>query len=579
MIRRYILEIICLILWLTGSAQSGFKGKVLDADTKEPLAFCHVVILQQNTGLISNEQGVFQIAEQHVEDSLVFSYIGYQSITIPVSLLREKPEVLLQAESVLLDELVVYADDQYLFDAIHECRKKIRSQRERTTKAYFQVNTHSMAEPLELIQCYYNAELAGGRINALDLKNGRVGLLGYDNWYFVSLETSRAITFLDLLNPSQHYPGNPLTITKKQMRKRYELIRLPSFSGKGTLHIAFKPKKEEQEWFAGEIWIDQESHDILRIELNADNASVHPFSLLRPYDILEEVDFRIAQTYRQEAGESTLQHVDFNYSFQFNSYADSIPQNRSIATRGVLYAYDLDKPFLLPHYRYDERFDDYRKISLLPYNPWFWSDPPKVAITTADQADLTLFNQKGVLLNFRNNRFGRKKEFFEVNHLPWSAEDRIIIKNNLKEPGKNRSGGRISGFASDKYHLDVQIFFDVNVIRDTIFCLSETIFDTFNTYYDLPEEDHSNCFINIYFDLCEIARREMQEEAGKTRQSVAALESLYEATLQNLEKDLNLYQKEVQLGTDREKLKKWNDLVKAELGIDNMALFNLSVGE
>ena len=376
-------------------SQSVIRGKVLDAKTQEPLAFCHIFVVQKSTGMITNEQGDFELDRHYLGDSLRVSFLGYETKTVPAEQLSEDPVIYLQSQSVALDELVVYPSDAYLYQAIRACRKKIKTQDRHSAKAYFQVSTRTEESPLELIQCYYNTEFSGYGIQAFDLKNGRVGLLGQDEWYFVSLETSRAITFLDLLTPSDRYPGNPLSLSKKQLYKSYELVRLPSFSGEEVLHISFTPKKDAGEWFSGEIWIDQTSHSLLKIVLNAENATVHPFSLIRPNDILKEVDFQITQSYQLEKGESTLQHVDFNYAFDFFSYRDSIPKNRPIATRGVLYIYDLDQPFRLPRYDYDEGFDDYRKISFLPYNPWFWGAPPKVATTTEEKSDMALFEKEG----------------------------------------------------------------------------------------------------------------------------------------------------------------------------------------
>ena len=181
-----------------------------------------------------------------------------------------------------------------------------------------------------------------------------------------------------------------------------------------------------------------------------------------------------------------------------------------------------------------------------------------------------------MLLNFRNNYFGKSRFWFEYNHFPWSAKERVTLKKDINKEDEDQPLEPTFESYTDKYNLDVQIFFDVNVIRDTIYCLTETIFDTFDTFYHLPEEPYTNCFINLYFDLCEIARREMEQKSGTGLQSIEGLEALYESTLRDLDRQLARFQKEVQLGAHRKNLEKWNELVKDKLGIDNIALFELN---
>jgi hypothetical protein len=94
------------------SAQSlRFTGTVADAVTGEPLAFAQVRALKAGFGTLSNEDGAFvlQLPQKLPGDSLRISYIGYQSLKLPLAKLRmEQPlELALQPREVQLAEVLI----------------------------------------------------------------------------------------------------------------------------------------------------------------------------------------------------------------------------------------------------------------------------------------------------------------------------------------------------------------------------------------------------------------------------------------------------------------------------------------
>src|SRR5699024_5070311 len=59
-----------------------------------------------SNGALTNESGTFKLEGVKEDDSLVFSYIGYQDLTVPVNG-REVINVSLTSSASSLDELVV----------------------------------------------------------------------------------------------------------------------------------------------------------------------------------------------------------------------------------------------------------------------------------------------------------------------------------------------------------------------------------------------------------------------------------------------------------------------------------------
>jgi len=60
------------------------KGSIIDGETKKPLSNTHIINLNTVTGTVSNTDGHF-LTNVRVNDTLYFSYVGYQSIKLKIS--------------------------------------------------------------------------------------------------------------------------------------------------------------------------------------------------------------------------------------------------------------------------------------------------------------------------------------------------------------------------------------------------------------------------------------------------------------------------------------------------------------
>lgn len=78
-----IISIITLNVTTVGFAQdiTRIRGKVIDANTKEPLPFVSIVFTGKNIGTITDFNGVYSIETQWASDKIQASYLGYISQT------------------------------------------------------------------------------------------------------------------------------------------------------------------------------------------------------------------------------------------------------------------------------------------------------------------------------------------------------------------------------------------------------------------------------------------------------------------------------------------------------------------
>ncbi len=90
-----------------------FKGKIIDAQTKEPLVFASVTVEDENTATITNLDGDFliKISKDSKSQNLFISFLGYYNLTYPLIKLKVEGNVLeLQPAIITLNEVQVFPD-------------------------------------------------------------------------------------------------------------------------------------------------------------------------------------------------------------------------------------------------------------------------------------------------------------------------------------------------------------------------------------------------------------------------------------------------------------------------------------
>ncbi len=593
------------------------KGIVKDIQTKEPLGFCNIAVKGCKKGVITNIDGVFSITIDASKDVLLFSYLGYEPQSVQASMLLKKAEIYLQKKEITLKEVIIRADDESLYDIIEKCRKNLLKHKAvRTSKVYFGLETRSKLlsveypidnnwtnleidstllkeKPVELLECYYNAQLKGSRVDELGFKNGRTALASNDN-YFVNMGSSKAICEISLTNDNGMFPKIPLQLNKRGLRKNF-FIELAYFDGK-YYTIKFHPKNNSKNSFSGEVWIERETYNLFKINLKAENTVIHPFLPDFPRDSIYNVSFVISNTYKSDEELSFPDHFIFNYSISYCSRKDTIFLHQKkvtseIKSKSIMYFYDYDKPFILPYFEYTDKLfgrDDYYKISFIPYNGDFWNSNNILLQTEKQKQEYGLLSNQGELINYREGNYS--SNFFA--YLPgrdslqghfgffypfWNSHKRLVPKinsDNLKTYSKEKIN---SSIRSDLYNLKVQIMLDIVESGDSLLCKSYTVFDSEQTYYHLPLNFYSNAFFNIYFDIWEIERRTMQDKLNAGNLKISQINEIYNNTIENLNTISEKYIKEVNVGENEKMLKKWNDYVFDKLDIDNMKMVENSV--
>ena len=564
-------------------AQTVITGRVLDAATKEPLPYCSVGIIGSRIGTITNEEGAFAIHADVSRDTLTFSFVGYFKRNFPASALMPGRDVLLNPSTTELRELEVRPENDALYELVARCAKRIRRSSGDVAKLYFEMNTHMDGQPMEVLECFYNARIDGPHIEELDLKHGRVGIAPLDNRYFVSLDMTKAMSLFDVRNDKVKFPMNPLLwTTVRSLRKRYRIEQLDvSDDGVRVEHLRLTPRDSGSvagmtgnAYFTMELWMDATSAEPNSIALTCTDCRTHPFVPLKPEDRIEHLDMQVRLTFKNEAQRNLLHHLELAYDMRYRDRAGE----RRVKTDAVMHLFDHGRSFILPLFEYDREQNDYRKITFQPYDSTFWATSPTLVRTAQHERDHDFFAEHG-LLTGSTRIVLQRGTFFESNYAWWSPKKRISLKSlpgsvpPATAPRDIRSRG--AAIPISQINLEAQIYLDIDTTGGNARHFSATVFDGFRSYYRLPEQPYTDVFINLYFDLCEMERRALEVQLAGTGTDVARMRTLHAQAVENMQRTRTLYLKETQLGEDAKALQRWNEKVKEALGIDNMAMFGL----
>jgi len=102
------------------------SGKVLDAETSQSLAFVNIVSNNSNIGTSTDIDGKFKIVTKEKVEFLRLSYVGYESQIFYLHAKTKNLEIMLQATSLELEEVVIVAGE----NPAHRIIKNVIANRE-----------------------------------------------------------------------------------------------------------------------------------------------------------------------------------------------------------------------------------------------------------------------------------------------------------------------------------------------------------------------------------------------------------------------------------------------------------------
>lgn len=598
--KPYFLIKLMTVLFFSFSIKKGFsqdnnvleinvQGQLIDGQTKAYLPYAHVYNLRTKTGSVTDENGFFGFEGSRLGDTLSVSFIGYHSKNIIINS-DEYLTIELKENNLQLSELTLeYDNSDYLYELISDCRKN-KSKVKAEGKAYYELHSYRGNNQVELVESFYNAEITGYDLKNLKLKVGRLGVQVDENGgTLASLESSKAILRLKLIEDSENFYENPLQLSYRQLKKYYDLNVFKTYKENTDemMVIRFLPKSEKFDVFSGMVWVNKTTKQVHKMSLECEDCRKHPFIVTANNDRkIDHMDLEIIKTFEPKDGGMVLNHIDFKYTMSYLSR-----QNKMQArTQVLVHIYNFDETFNLPFYNsFNEprHNQDYREIGEAPYNSFFWENHDEFSVFDKGNENKTYFNHPNTiqgeqyLHQFRISG-GKESEFFEHPSFTWSkkrlrfaeARKEDSTKVNFDDKTYKYYGGDYNGqFKSDMYKFYGKIYLDRNEYKNQIHITLESIFDSSRSYYKLPVDWKVQVFVNMYFDLVEIEKRKLEELINQSDKTIETINTLYTASEFRLNETHKRYLKEMRRGEDREAMEKWSKHILNELKINNMEAF------
>ncbi len=586
---KFYLTLSFVLLSYMASSQIHISLVVKNEKTNDAVQFCNVGIEGSGLGGITNEDGVItmEVPSSYSTDSISISHIGYEPKNISIPDIGDSKKVVYLKEcAYVLPEVEVSSDDDVWFQILNKCRNvNIKQKNIYRAKAFYSIESTKDDLPLEVVECFYNADVNGFNVKDLAFKNGKLFLNKSESGWR-TINASEAYKRFDVFQETDLFPSSILCFGLSGMKKRFNVEM--EFT-EDLYKVFFSPKDKNGAYFSGYIFIDRYDYSLKQIEYFTDNATIYPFLPLYPDDSISKVSLSINETFADNDGFVLPELVRYDYSFDY--YSRRYGVLHKVESKSFLYLYDYGESFVDPLFDFYADPTDYRKISLIPYNDVFWKQNYKFTISESKSEKIDYFEREAQTFDYNSSTsdeiiFGdnitaqignntdnfRHKGFFETPYIKWNNDVKLLVHE--KRPQSENSIENIIA-TSQKYKFVVQILLDITELDDSIHWQSFTIFDPFQSYYDYEEHHTENIFacVNIYFALCEDIRLEMEEKIKKNHRSVEDIKQIYSETKNELENFRKKYFREVGLGENLFELRLYNAMVIRKFGIDYIEMF------
>ena len=145
------------------------NARVYDAKTGEYLSFANIGIKKSSKGTISNEDGVFQlnIDGLNEQDSVIARYIGYKDTTICIADLIDKRLVPMHKDHINIEEFLVYSNEidvQYIIGKVLENKSKNYENNTSESEMFIRTRNSTDIKELKIKQLKNSFELLSDKM-------------------------------------------------------------------------------------------------------------------------------------------------------------------------------------------------------------------------------------------------------------------------------------------------------------------------------------------------------------------------------------------------------------------------------
>lgn len=324
-------------------------GKIINELTNEPLAFTNIYLKNNSIGTISNSNGEFiiKIPKQFLNDTLIFSFIGFYNKSVPLNFEETSLDIVLESVEFHISEIMVHYRDpkKILLKALEKIPENSLSIPSNLTGFYresVEENSDYIHFSEALLKIYKGTAGKSFDIDRVELLKG-----------YIKPELKKSILWeylrfingpFDLLKADvTRYPNNFFTVSQNRHNflkpahfKYYEYTLMETYSADNqelyALH--FKPRSKKK-WviYEGIIFIYKKNYAFAGVEykFNSDRINISQIIDIQTRSELEEagailkaVDFYCYINFKPYKDKMIINQANMKFGFVFN---EKVTQN------------------------------------------------------------------------------------------------------------------------------------------------------------------------------------------------------------------------------------------------------------
>jgi hypothetical protein len=253
------------------------RGHVYDNQSKKPIPYVNVGILEENLGTITNADGYFfiKVPTKFSGSSLVVSHIGFMSQRIPIQLLEQQQvDLFLERRIISIQEVIIrYTDPMSIITKSMEQRKLNYNKEPVYTTTFYregvQKNDHMVSYSEAVFRVYKSPYDLDEQYDQVKLLKSRK-IQNVNQKDTVSLKLKAGILSglqLDIVKTV------PSFLDLAESQYTYTYSDMVSYNDQDVYAITFTQNKGiDEALFKGTLYIDKESYAILGadFEINPD---------------------------------------------------------------------------------------------------------------------------------------------------------------------------------------------------------------------------------------------------------------------------------------------------------------------
>jgi CarboxypepD_reg-like domain len=389
MLRHYHSFLLLLLPLLPLKVQAQrLSGRVLDADTGQPVPYASLSVPGTSYGTTSNAEGEFELALK-LPARLIVSELGHRTDTLTLTATQTTLTLRLRPAAVALPDVVVGA---YTTELIRKAYRHLqRTNRPTYGQAFYRQITHLDNEPTEVLEMIWHTKASGLGIDETALNQGRYAsqkkaLLHFKNFSLIT----RGVVVTTLSDDSTKFKQ---TLSLDPTAGcTFQLLSISSNGNQELVEIGFKSKTNPEREY-GSLLINANTYQLLRYRLT---TPIFSTKLKNPAFSLQDNSTSFEWVFRPMTSSTTV--LDYLKIEQQQVLKRKSKPDMNVRVSAFTVFYDgQSTPSANVIYQSAKQGDesDLQTIKNLLYDSAFWQNNSVVKRTPLEEATIKAFEQKG----------------------------------------------------------------------------------------------------------------------------------------------------------------------------------------